>query len=556
MANEDVIVTVGADASGLRDTVRSARKELGKLDDSLDDIAGTSGKVARATKGAAAGTEKFKKKAEDLNRAGQVLGGTVGSLGGKLDAFASLAHGGAGAVGALVTVSGAAAVAALTAFGVAVARLGDHVVATAQNIHELTENLSTLEKEQLRKSIDALEDAEEAMRDLGKEVDKLSIRFSAEFAGNITSVSDALSGVLITTREGLGALDEGRMDRYLTWLQRIGTFTLPEGVKASLGLAGAAFSYFEAVGANADNFDPRDINFEAPPKPEPPKTPAASNRPPADGFDDDAIGFGLPFADFNIRMQRGAVTGALDEMVETGRVKFKELASFAQEAAVEIEEPLVEAAQSFDLSWGDAIGNISNSLFSLTQDLIGMMEDTTRLAELQAQVQSEQFRRMTTEQQEAVKTQLRNEKKAAQERWAASQAVALAQAAVNAALTITQSFAQLGPIAGAVAAVAAGATVAAQIGIIATQQPKFHVGGLAPDEYSSGGRVYRDNEATVTLTRQAVEALGGAAGIGSMNATGNAPAMGDIYLVADGQAHKARRFAGPKPGYGRKPRGW
>lgn len=82
------------------------------------------------------------------------------------------------------------------------------------------------------------------------------------------------------------------------------------------------------------------------------------------------------------------------------------------------------------------------------------------------------------------------QRKAAREAFAIEQASALTQAGIHAALAVSQSFAQLGPIAGAFAAVGAGATIAAQIATIANASPpQAHMGTQtgrsgpnAPDE--------------------------------------------------------------------------
>jgi len=105
-----------------------------------------------------------------------------------------------------------------------------------------------------------------------------------------------------------------------------------------------------------------------------------------------------------------------------------------------------------------------------------------------------------------------------------------------------------------VLAALAGAAGAVQIGLIAAQQPKFHRGGILPDEVAQSGMTTRQNESTAVLTAQAMRALGGQEGINRANA-GQAPAAAPTYLVVDGQPRLARTFAGPDPGYGIARRG-
>jgi hypothetical protein len=58
--------------------------------------------------------------------------------------------------------------------------------------------------------------------------------------------------------------------------------------------------------------------------------------------------------------------------------------------------------------------------------------------------------------------------------FAVSKAAAISQAIINGALAITQSLAQLGPIFGPIAAAGVAASTAAQVGIIAAEEPSFN----------------------------------------------------------------------------------
>ena len=58
--------------------------------------------------------------------------------------------------------------------------------------------------------------------------------------------------------------------------------------------------------------------------------------------------------------------------------------------------------------------------------------------------------------------------------FAVSKAAAISQAIINGALAVTQALAQLGPIFGPIAAGGVAATTAAQVGIIAAQEPSFN----------------------------------------------------------------------------------
>lgn len=566
---DDVVVKVGADASSLASEVSKARRELGKLDDALDDVSSAASRVNRSTGDAAKGTEKFKRKAEDLNKAGQVLGGELGALGGKLDAFASLANGTAGAVGAIGLVAGGAAVAGMLAFGGAIAAAGSHIYQTTRDINDLAEGMTAFSRGLTGDNIDAVVSANVALQAMDESFKALSVNVTANFAPAITTASDTLSGIGIWLA---GAAEEGyglgnALEYAAAGMVAIGG-PAGQAVVTNIRSMGEVLSVFREEGRKAREAQEEEIRNriktrgdEAAKSMEEAKQRAmdalsavrsaksamgtASEIAPSFDFAQTAsdVELGSTPLSFNIRVDPAdVVKEQAAELVKVGETTYKTLQGFSE-----------EAAQNTDISWSAAIGSISDSLFGMTQQLIESFNDTSRIAELETQIQSDSFKRLSKNRQMQLRNQLREEKQAAHDRWAASQAIALAQAAVNAALTITQSFAQLGPIAGAVAAVAAGASVAAQIAIIASTKPRFHVGGIGPDEYMSGSAVYRTNERNVTLTRQGIDALGGPSGIGSINATGKAGG-GDIYLIVDGEPRKARRFAGAVPNYGRRMR--
>jgi hypothetical protein len=120
--------------------------------------------------------------------------------------------------------------------------------------------------------------------------------------------------------------------------------------------------------------------------------------------------------------------------------------------------------------------------------------------------------------------------------FAAQKATAIANAAINTAVGITNvwaSFAAAPPVAAALTAVVAAAG-AVQIGLIASQKPTFDIGGMighgsrAPDQHDI--RV-RDNEAV--LNSVGVHAIGGPDGVARANG-GHAPAGGGSFVVALG----------------------
>jgi len=102
--------------------------------------------------------------------------------------------------------------------------------------------------------------------------------------------------------------------------------------------------------------------------------------------------------------------------------------------------------------------------------------------------------------------------KAAMALFRTSQAAGLADVAINTAIAITKALAQLGPIAGPVAAIGIGTLGAAQAASIAAQSPPAHMGDpLAPDERRVSGRRILATEAV--LDSATTRAMGGEDGI-------------------------------------------
>lgn len=117
------------------------------------------------------------------------------------------------------------------------------------------------------------------------------------------------------------------------------------------------------------------------------------------------------------------------------------------------------------------------------------------------------------------------QKKAMLAAFRIQQATALAQAAINTALSITQALGNLPPPASFVVAGLTGAMAAVQVGLIAAQKPpSFHVGGLiggggtAPDEVSitaRRGEGVVSAEGMAQLGREGLDELNRGRGVGS-----------------------------------------
>lgn len=136
-------------------------------------------------------------------------------------------------------------------------------------------------------------------------------------------------------------------------------------------------------------------------------------------------------------------------------------------------------------------------------------------------------------------------------------AAALVEASINTALGVTQSLGSAPFPANIVLGALTLAAGGVQIGLIASQQPNFHRGGimrsdragLAGDERAFSATT-RANEAVV-LTQQAMGAFAGQ--LSRVNAgEGMGGGMAPVYVMVDGRASPTRQFARPDPLYGRR----
>lgn len=127
------------------------------------------------------------------------------------------------------------------------------------------------------------------------------------------------------------------------------------------------------------------------------------------------------------------------------------------------------------------------------------------------------------------------ERKLLKKQFAAQKATALAQAAINLALGISNVWATWAymPVVAGVLTALVGGIGAAQIGLIAAKQPSFHVGGMVraptqPDEY---GATLRGGEGV--LTPAGMDAIGGERALHDLN-RGRQMGGGGVAVVAIG----------------------
>ena len=122
--------------------------------------------------------------------------------------------------------------------------------------------------------------------------------------------------------------------------------------------------------------------------------------------------------------------------------------------------------------------------------------------------------------------------------------IAISEVAINTATAVTRALAELGPVAGPLASAGIIATGAAQAALIASEEPKFHMGGLvggsslAPDE-----RRITAKTGEAVLSTQAVQRLGGESGL---NALENGAGMNPTIVVTNPYKHYDRFIKGRK----------
>jgi hypothetical protein len=214
----------------------------------------------------------------------------------------------------------------------------------------------------------------------------------------------------------------------------------------------------------------------------------------------------------------GAIGGVFDRMAAASADAYDQASGRAENLRGLIDGLSTATVNAAELS-GDALVAAYRRGEVATEDL----SDAQRKA-----IESE-----LTAREKSAEARAKVEKKSAKEAFETSKAVAIAQAVVAGATAIVQSFAQLGPIGGAIAAAGIVATTAAEIALIDSTKPAFHAGGMYPDEGNArllGGEP--------VLNRQAASRLGldtqGAVGAVNHGGAGG-PQLGGVTVLRIGR---------------------
>lgn len=535
MADETLVVDldgsgVEAGARRLDATLKAVVSDMAAVDRAFARVDRTADKSRRAI-------DDFAAEAERLNRVSLILGGALGDVTGGLDDFAVLLKGGAGRV----TAFGAAAVAGTAA----VTALGRAIVTTLANTSDYVEALTDAERVRFDEQVKSAREAEKAIAALAREGSKLQLLFSSEFAGTLTSISDALGGVARTASglTGSGVLDAvgGALLRAagLGGLSEVGAVQRAideaRGAERRAADAMAALDLLAAERALAQaEKDRQEAAAEAAKQQE-----EAGRR--AEELARKRLDAARMLLEMEGRLHLATMrtTMAL-QASETANISRADTGVKGANRLVEAEVLIRDTTQQTANAQADAARQYQQ------QRIQGEISAANSVVQIAGDTASSliEIARYINEQSSAS----RREQAMVNWRLALTEAIiGTAQASVNALATAPNI------IVGAIQAALALALGSVQIDTIRRNKPSAHSGllpGLAPDETYSGGRRVLNDERGAVLTARGRRELPD-----SMIARANAgePVGGGVPAVVvmlDGRAVRTRRLARPDHGYG------
>jgi hypothetical protein len=542
MAN-DVDIIIGADSSKLQREVRDATAELDRLRTASERMGRSSVEMDRALAGAAkrlddartaahrAGVElndtndeaadlggTMQRLAKAMQLSGDTLGPYAGQIGDIGDAFdlmdgktAALAIG----VGSLAAAFGLALESSLDV----IRNADDYNIAmgaTRDRIYDARDALTALDSAFKRQKVAMAAEMAPAIETFSYAYIGMADNISRAVTWLLSGFSESSVGEWLKNNSIIWKAIEGQAERG----RRIAAAARKqeEEAAAAAAVAREAEATAKLASQEAANSSRRIVHYEGE---------AAARRKLTDSIkgQEEALG--------------ELVTTYEDEMVITAAPPKMQIEAVFDFDAMEmntfdeLKQKNADAAGEVTNVWKDHASDIANYAASFAGSVLGMI--------------TEMSERTTGESRKERLKQFRTMK-----------AAAIAEATINTALAATAAFAQGGGV--PVGLVLAALTVAAgavEIGMIASQQPNFHRGGimrsdrmgLAGDERSFSATT-RANEAVV-LTQQAMGAFAGQ--LSRMNAgepVGGG--MAPVYVMVDGRASPTRQFARPDPMFGRR----
>lgn len=200
----------------------------------------------------------------------------------------------------------------------------------------------------------------------------------------------------------------------------------------------------------------------------------------------------------------------------------KDSAEAIVSAYSDIAGQLGDVAAEIGSRFEDALSETQSKIEEIDSQLSDLSENSVNASELSGEALVQAYKDgevaaedLSAAQKKTIKDRLNAEKKALKEKEAAekkaalaafriAQAVAIVQTIIATAQGVMSAF-QLGPIAGAIAAVAIGALGAVQVGLIASEQPSFAAGGFLNGAATTGTPVtMHPNEAVLNQQGRAM----------------------------------------------------
>lgn len=522
MATNSETLIIGADASGYV-------AEVGRAVGASRKLAGAENELARATKGAAAESRSLADRLADLNKVNNAAGGSFSAITGPLDDFGDLIE----RVGTKQAVMATGAGLVATAF----LKVSGAVYDVFANLENYRASIDSLKGRGIISAGDvlALEQASAAMGALSTQMSGWAVEIAAIIAPRV-------SKFLIGTAYAL---------EYVESLVR--TWSVRTAFKDATAAAKEVYDAMDAVAVVSDGATVANQQH----------TTAVQSNTSAQAAAAQAA---------EERTRRLEEEGrALDDLIT---LQAKAAAQSAADAAAlgmfhaqpQGAQDAQQGAQTTQTASPFALGS---ETFGDSDPVLAADQKRADNAKLTAAEWAthwkggidvaagafEQFSSLVLMAGSAIIKGTEKDTKAAKKKqFAIEKAAAITSATISTFQAVAANL-TIPPIAvGAALAAVAGAAGAVQIGLIAAQQPKFHRGGLMPDEVDTSGARLRQNESVAVMTAQALRAMGGQEGIARANA-GQPVTSGDTYLVVDGAPRLARQFAGPDPHFGISRRG-
>lgn len=248
----------------------------------------------------------------------------------------------------------------------------------------------------------------------------------------------------------------------------------------------------------------------------------------------------------NVEAARSAVSAKFwqQEKAELDRVS----QSFAQ-IGKQLDEVVEKIREDMKKAITDVVGGVAD-MAGASSDIFGVIADQ-RVDDFESAKQAlfDLGDDATQAERDAALDRVKAEKAEAKKAWFIAQDLAMSEALINGAVAVTAAWAT-GPIAGPILAAAAAATTAAQVAIIAGQQPSFHQGGIVGDP-SQRPAILRTGEGV--LTAQGVNAAGGPEGLAALNRGSGTSGPLRVELRVGNNVAQELVYAGTQgPGRGRR----